>query len=475
MTIASNVCVRNESLCTAMINDGADRLAEASKYRQEFYIMAIAFGLNHATVTTPLQFATSVLTQKVGYASNLSLYAATLVCSLFFANIIYSRLGAKTGLSIAMLLYTVYSGSFGLAIFLCPHKSDDGSCIEGSATGAMWLVAVLGALLGGVGAGLLWTCQGAFYALVCEKIAQAEDRSKEKVTAEFSGTFGLIFLGFEAGVRAVTSLLTQSSADGIGLGLQQWVAFAIWTFAALASTVGFSAFSTNLASAAPQGGILDKVLAATNLWKDPKLWLLQATNVTFGFAAAYNAGFVNSNITSKALKKQGGATFIGYGGAVLSLLAAILAKLAGPVAAKYGKGPVVAIGALAFLLIAIFSYIMRQDPEKYGFGVLIFYVLMGIGRAVYETTNKAIFADFFPGDKAPGAFANVFVFGTLASVVTYGLGIAAGSSSEAPEYTIMSGCLLLFAAITLPCYKGALTLKNAADKRDQSQQPLNSS
>ena len=34
-------------------------------------------------------------------------------------------------------------------------------------------------------------------------------------------------------------------------------------------------------------------------------------------------------------------------------------------------------------------------------------VLMGIGRAVYESTNKAIFADFFPGEKsagAPGAF-----------------------------------------------------------------------
>lgn len=28
---------------------------------------------------------------------------------------------------------------------------------------------------------------------------------------------------------------------------------------------------------------------------------------------------------------------------------------------------------------------------------------MGIGRAVYESTNKAIFADFFPGEKSAGA------------------------------------------------------------------------
>lgn len=37
-------------------------------------------------------------------------------------------------------------------------------------------------------------------------------------------------------------------------------------------------------------------------------------------------------------------------------------------------------------------------------------VLMGIGRAVYESTNKAIFADFFPGEKSAGA-AEHFVRG----------------------------------------------------------------
>lgn len=87
----------------------------------------------------------------------------------------------------------------------------------------------------------------------------------------------------------------------------------------------------------------------------------------------------------------------------------------------------------------------------------VFYVLMGIGRAVYESTNKAIFADFFPGEAgqetsldvhvvwlglyaisklqcfqselprlsvqaSAGAFANVFVFGTAASTAAFTLG-----------------------------------------------------
>jgi len=441
-----------------------DASAEAKRYRSEFWIMAVAFGCNHATVTTPLQFATSVLTKQVGYASNLSLYFGTFLCSLFFANVMFAKLGSKNGLSLAMSLYTVYSGTFGLAIFLCPDKTATGTCIEGSATGAMWFVAIFGGTVGGIGAGLLWTCQGAFYSLVCEKIAVLENRSKDEVTAEFGGTFGLIFLSFEAGVRAMTSVLTGPA--GIGLGLQEWIAFAIWTLAALISTIGFHVSSTDLTPPETQsgGGITDKLMAAVSLWKDPKLWLLQVTNITFGFAAAYNGGYVNSNITSVALKKQGGATFLGYGGAVLSLLAAVLAKVAGPVAAKVGKGPVVAAGSVAFMLIAILSYVMRSDPEAYGFSVLIFFVLMGMGRAVYESTNKAIFADFFPGPKAPGAFANVFVFGTLASVITYGLGLAAGSDQDAPEYTVMFVCLLFFAAVTLPCYLVAGRMKKAEDE-----------
>lgn len=41
------------------------------------------------------------------------------------------------------------------------------------------------------------------------------------------------------------------------------------------------------------------------------------------------------------------------------------------------------------------------------FCIQVFYVLMGIGRAVYESTNKAIFADFFPGEVGSIIFLNL--------------------------------------------------------------------
>merc|ERR1711988_1977178 len=182
---------------------------------------------------------------------------------------------------------------------------------------------------------------------------------------------------------------------------------------------------------AQRGSVMGKILSAMSLWSDPKLWLLQTTNITFGFAAAWLAGWVNKHITSKALK---GTSFIGFASAILSGLAAILAKVLAPLARTIGKGPVLALGAIAFLCLAIFSkWVGPRPAEDWGWGAVIFYVFMGIGRAVYESTNKAIFADFFPGEKSAGAFANVFVFGTSASCVAFILGALKNEEAQVAE------------------------------------------
>ena len=44
-----------------------------------------------------------------------------------------------------------------------------------------------GALIGGVGAGVLWTCQGAFFTTCCQRVATAEGRCTSQITAELAG------------------------------------------------------------------------------------------------------------------------------------------------------------------------------------------------------------------------------------------------------------------------------------------------
>merc|ERR550539_1065061 len=57
--------------------------------------------------------------------------------------------------------------------------------------------------------------------------------------------------------------------------------------------------------------------------------------------------------------------------------------------------------------------------ENSGWGGMVgLYLIMGNGRAVFESTNKAVFADFFP-DNAAGAFAMFGVQSGLAGMVGF--------------------------------------------------------
>ncbi|CAE7271012.1 Vwa8 [Symbiodinium sp. KB8] len=427
-------------LAAALIPD----VEEARLCRREFAVMSWTFAINHATVTTPILYASSVLTNSAGQAGNAMLYGATLVCSLFFSALVFSLIGAKKGLSLSMGLYAVYVGLFATAASMCAEKdAKTGSCIEGMDLQLPTML--LGALIGGIGAGILWTCQGAFFSSVCERVAKAEGKEAQAVTAEFAGSFALVFLAMESLVRASATILTKYAH------LDYSVVFYIFSGLAVASTVAFMALATNFEKPAQRGSVFAKVLSAVALWSDPKIWVLQCTNLTFGFAAAWLGGYVGRNILTPALSSE----FIGFAGAMLSGLASVLSKVFGVTAAKTGKGPVVALGAVSFLLLGVLSRYLGH-PATWGWGVLVFYVFMGIGRAVYESTNKAIFADFFPGEASPGAFANVFVFGTGASTAAFILG--ATQQDQAEDWL-----LILFAILTIPGYLVASLISRKED------------
>lgn len=426
----------------------------ARKLFREFMLMSVTFGINHAAVTTPIQFATALLTEAIGNASNAVLYGTTLIVSLFCSNLLFSVLGAKRGLSISMLLYSIYVGLFAFSTSQCDkHKDDDpaGNCVEGTVWQAP--AALLAAFLGGCGAGLLWTCQGDFYAYISHELATAEAKPKESVTARLSGIFAFVFLLTECIARAMTTILTGKDYR-IEISFAE--TFYIMSGMAFAATLVFFIFASKMDRKQTANlNVCSKLTAAVRLWKDPKLWLLQSTNLTFGFAAAWNASYVNSNIIAPAL----GKSYIGFNGALLSALAAVLSYIFGPMASRCGKGPILLVGAIAFLCLGIFSKWggVATHAKDWGVAVLMFAGFMGIGRAVYESTNKAIFADFFPGSQSAGAFANVFVFGTASSTIAFVLeanGLKSGLVFP----------LLGFSAVTFPCYLLAKLIAAGSNK-----------
>jgi len=407
------------------------------------FLLSICFGINHAAVTTPIQFQSSLL-HPYGNINNMLLYLITMFSALFLGSLLNDLLGARVGLTWTMAGYSVYVTLFATAIVL-PMGANGLPEVGAQFCG------VLGSVIGGIAAGPLWTFQGAVVGKIVEDVAEHEGKTSEEekqaLSGELWGTFGLWFLGWEAVIRAAVSLLKKA-----GLGLP--VTFYVLGGLAFAATALWHLCTPTRADTRQSGGALcGKASAAVGmLLSDSKLILLQLTNLTFGFGAAWNASYCNKTFISD--NKAFGDVFLGLLSALISLIGGITARVFGCVTPTIGKGPIIFVGAAAFFLIGLLSLVFT-DGDSVGAGAIVFPILMGIGRGVYESTNKGVFNDFFPKPETrAGVFATVMVFGTLSSAIVFALSfiIKSDDPSKNPViyllmfFSLSTGPGLLFAA-----------------------------
>jgi len=450
----------------------------SSTYRRTFLVMCVFFGLNHAAVTTPIGYSTSLLGSQVGSASLATLYGVCLISSLFFGPLFTSSLGPRNALVLGMLCYVIYVFCFALAISTAYTRYFDPvaaaaagcdlignvtappgqNCAETVCHTSGWILAIGGAVIGGIGAGSLWTAQGAFFAAICESLSEVTQVPLQALTAELSSSFAIWYLGQECVWKALFTVLTKY------LSMSWTLAFVLYGILSLIATVGMAmgqdARQKNATASAP---FCARAASAFRLWPDPTVWLLSGLNFTFGFAAAYLGGYVNANWEAEALSPD----FIGFLGAIICLIAAVSSKVYGVVATIMGtKLPIVAFGCFCFFTMAILSFITAPDgkgPGGWGWGIVVFYILQGMGRGVYESTNKGIFADYFQGEKAAGAFANCMMQSTGASTIGYIMG-----SFNADQYEVWP--LLIFAVVTVPMLVVADCMRNPqSDKTSDPQ------
>uniref|UniRef100_A0A7S2ICN7 Uncharacterized protein n=1 Tax=Alexandrium andersonii TaxID=327968 RepID=A0A7S2ICN7_9DINO len=175
----------------------------------------------------------------------------------------------------------------------------------------------------------------------------------------------------------------------------------------------------------------EKVWAVASLWSDPNIWLLSPTNFSFGFAAAFMNGYVNSTFAQREL----GPDWVGALAAITAATAALLARPFGALSKVVGKGPLVALGATCFLCVPLCLFALGCC-EGWGLWLIVLYLLQGTGRAVYESTNRAIFSDFF-AEETEGAFANCMLQSSLSFAICFFL------------QTNLTGCTLAFIVLVL--------------------------
>lgn len=401
--------------------------------------MSIYFAIGHGCATSPLAYASSSLNEHVAYVGNAVLYLATLASALVLALPVVDYTGLRGGMVLGLGCYSVYATAFAIAAL----SSD---------LTVQWIFWVTGSLCGGLAAGILWTAQGAYMAISAVRISEADGETRENVNRDLSTQFAFYYLFFEVASKIVFTLvmLTGASAGVVG------AVYAVFCIGSAAAMTLVQSISQKQQSE-ENSFHLRKLLGAVRLWSQLRTWLLSPTNVTFGIAAAYMNGYFNAHFGSKVA----GQKYIGFLTALTVMTSVITTKCWGYLGSRFGNLVPICAGATSFGLIG-FLMLVTSCCKDWGWWIVMFYMLQGSGRAVYENTNKAVFADTFKGEDAEGGFANCVLQMSIASAVLFFLSTSV--SGNALEWLV-----LVFAVVT-PL---AFIAKEKLDRQsDPEAQPL---
>lgn len=383
-------------LRTNLVDDSVSwhSIREAKSIFRNFCVMSVLFSANHGTIVSCLALATARL-GAVGALQSGVLYLFYTLSAVLGATYVVKKCGGRNGMVFGMVLYCIYVSCFLVAT---------------SYPEIARAAALTGATFGGIGAGFLWVAQGAYFAEASKRHAAAMLQEVNVSTSFFAGTFAFIYLSLEVLLRALSSLLA--------LFLDWRAIFGIYTAIAVVTTVGMLLvidYPDNVDSSSAPTSVFYKVTAALQLLaRDPKMKYMIGLNATFGFTGAFLNSYVNGQVVAAALDDTD-SHYVGILSSTTAVVAALTSLATGRIPRK---GPLLIGGAMCFFFVA-FPFLIQPDAKSWSLaGLVAIYTLQGIGRATYESTLKATFADYFSTDSV-GAFSNMILQNGLAGSIGY--------------------------------------------------------
>eukprot|EP00927_Polykrikos_kofoidii_P042666 TRINITY_DN36712_c0_g1_i1.p1 TRINITY_DN36712_c0_g1~~TRINITY_DN36712_c0_g1_i1.p1 ORF type:complete len:445 (+),score=45.00 TRINITY_DN36712_c0_g1_i1:157-1491(+) len=388
------------------------QMPSGQELRDHITQVSRCFSMHHAVAMVPLAYSVAVMPGHVGYVGNAMLFFSSVISGLFVSVPCTITLGTKGALMVGLACYCVYSVFFCLAL-----------AVSSSSHSSLANIFVVGSVFGGTGAGVLWTAQVGFIANASNCIANQEclrGQDRVRLQDEIAKGFAFSFLLLEFFAKVAFSAMLMAGAQLL------WVSttFAGCSFLTLAMMgTSMSRVRTDeddVSTAVPlaaTGGfarMFPKVASTISMWSDPRIWLLSTTNITFGFSSAFCNGYINKTYAANEL----GENAIGFLSAVTVATAAVTVLFLVPLGNVYGRGMFLSFGAASMGWISVLV-ISKRCCVGWGHHLILIYVLQGFGRAVFESTNKATYIDFFRGKDQIGAFANGFVQTSVSSATCY--------------------------------------------------------
>ena len=445
-------------------------LFEANAVESNFRKMSVLFAINHGCVTSVLSLSVVLLGTYGAFMSG-ALYIMYAATALIAASAIVAHLGSRRALILGCAVYCVYVLSFPLALIATSDAWQAtvaivGGGIGGIAAGFLWsaqgsyfaasakryshasgmsvenanakFAAIFGLLFLGFEVFLkvlplgLKAIEAAAYPSANGTTTAMADRVAQ-LASDASGGAPRHAKGSDLIVAIVYSLCAMASAVGM-LG--------IWD---LDSRPNTAASPTNASAAgsgdaaAPPGPpppaadayesqpaptppppsfSVQRLAAAVLLWfSQPAVVLLAPVQIAFGLCSALLAYQVSGTAVPLAFPQN---TTIAAGclSALVALVAASLQYPFKAASARFGKPPVMLLGLSAFGGLGALCLVLDNTALSAYFPLVACFVLQGVGRACYEGTNKALYADFFAAD-TEAAFANIVLANGLASAIGF--------------------------------------------------------
>lgn len=388
--------------------------SEGKMLYYNFVFMSIFFSANHGSVTSVIALASSFEAVLGSYSVGV-LYGCYVLTAMLAGPYIVSKTSAKKALIFSLALYAIYVASYLIAVIF---------------PASAWPAVLFGASIGGIGAGLLWTAQGSYFKINAMRYATAVGITEEEATGLFSSTFAAWYLGLEVVLKVSGSLVARYGSDS-----STYTIYALYSAIAVGSTILMTRvlemvpMENVISGPAPEPGCGKITAALTLLFTNAKCALMVPTNVAFGFAAAFITAYVGGSVVApiRDVDDDDDTTEEDYHSSQVllysSLAVAVATFLALPgfgfhaLREKAGTPIVMFIGAACFVVSPLISLVFKGYTLRHLLWLL--YTIYGAGRSVWESTVKAIFADFFNEEDSQAAFANIILQSGTSSTIAF--------------------------------------------------------
>jgi hypothetical protein len=271
-------------------------------------------------------------------------------------------------------------------------------------------------------------------------LARAPTRPDTSTTSTLAAIFAFCILCGETLLDVMATVLVRVFHIHWSTVFLVYLLIAIVSTVAMhATVVDYTSRSTTPNSANPSAratmSMWSQVSATVSLLiVDPKMKYMIGFTTTFGLAGAFLNGFVSGQVVPKALNDPNGSNvglLVAIHGIVAALGSVVFGRLSQSTlpssdtaatsrSRDQKKEGILIVGAVAFGLVALPFLVQPNLVDWTWGGLIVVYSLEGVGRASFEGTLKALFADYF-ANHLEAAFANIILQYGLASSAAYAM------------------------------------------------------